>query len=125
MSSLLDTAPRADLVVPTDSPRAFPFVFKDENGNAIDYTGSTFSLVVKARDANDNPTGSALLTLTTGSGIAGTLSSGEFQPTFPKSSAWTTASPAGAYIYEVLRLVSSVVIEPMMVGKLDVVTGLS
>lgn len=125
MTTLLEASTRSDLIIPSDTARTLSFVFVDENDNAIDYTGSTFSLVIKARDANDNPTGSALHTLTTGSGIAGDVSLGEFQPTFPKSSAWSTPSVAGAYIYEVLRLVAAAPIEPVLVGKIDIVTGLS
>lgn len=125
MSSLLDTAPRIDLVLPTDSPRTFAWTFTDENGLAIDYTGSTFDLKIKARDANNNPTGSVLHTLTTGSGIAGTLSAGEFNPTFPEAGSWSTPSPAGAYIYEARRLVAATPVEPMLVGLIDVETGLS
>lgn len=125
MSSLLDIATRIDLIVPTDSPRTFYWQRGDENGTNYDFTGSTFSLSIKARNANDEPTGSILHTLTTGSGIAGDVSIGEFQPTIPKSSAWSTPSPAGDYIYEVLRLVSGVAVEPFQVGILDVEQGLS
>lgn len=123
MSSIVDAAIRADLVLATDSPYTIAFVFEDENGTAVDFTGSTFDLVVKARDASNNPTGSALLTLSTGGGIAGTLSLGQFQPTFPKQSAGGLA--AGAYVYEARRLVAAVPLEVVLVGTIDVVPGLS
>lgn len=123
MTAPLNSAPRADIVLKANTARTVPFVFKDESGQAIDYTGSTFKLEVKARDANNEPTGSVLLTLATGSGIAGDVSLGEFEPTFPAAA--SSGLPAGQYIYDVLRLESAVAVEPVMVGLIDVEEGIT
>lgn len=122
-ASLLDAAARVDLIMASDSATTVQLNFEDSDGASIDFTGSTFSLVVKARDANNAPTGSAVLTLTTGSGIAGTVASGEVIPTFPKAA--SSGLAVGSYIYEIRRLVAAASIEVVAVGLIDVVAGLS
>jgi hypothetical protein len=114
---------RIDFQFAQNAPATFLLEFTDSNGQAIDFTGSTFKIQVKARDASDAPTGSSLLTLTTGSGIDGDLAEGEVQPTFPKES--LSGLPAGEYIYDCLRLESSVVKERLFWGLIDVASGVT
>lgn len=99
----------------------FARLWVDGNRNPIDFTGSTFKLEVKARDANGDPTGSVLLSLETGSGISGAVADGEFDVIFPKYVESPLAGlPVGDYVYDVLRLVSGVAVEPMCWGFIDV-----
>lgn len=117
---------RIDLQFADNAPATFMFEFTDANGQEIDYTGSTFKLQVKARDSSNAPTGSALLTLETGDGIAGDLSLGEFQPTFPKYvESPLDGLPAGDYVYDLLRLTSGDPVERVAWGLIDVETGVT
>jgi hypothetical protein len=120
--SILDAASRADLVINTKAGRAFPFVFEDENGDAVDFTGSTFRLQVKAWNGNA-ATGSALLTLTTGDGIEGDVADGECQPVFPPAADEGLA--VGQYVYDIMRLESGEPVETVQVGLIDAVDGVT
>lgn len=118
--------PRIDLQFSSNAPFTRTFIIEDANGAAADLTGSTFKLQVKARDANDAPTGSVLLTLTTGSGIAGTVASGEIEPTFPLYVVSPLAGlPPGDYVYDCLRLVSGVIVERVLWGLIDTDVGVT
>jgi hypothetical protein len=118
--------PRIDLVLDPNTDNPFLFDFVDESGVAINFTGSTFKLQAKAVTGADEPTGSALLTLATGSGISGTLSQGQFNPTFPKYVASPLAGlPVGRYVYTCLRLESAAPVEPFCWGFLDVNAGVA
>lgn len=122
----MGVGPRLDLTINPNTVNSFAFLWKDQNGVAIDYTGATFKLQVKARDTNDAPIGSVLLTLATGSGISGTVSDGEFNIDFPKYVLSPAAGlPVGSYVFDVLRLESAVAVEPVCWGLLDVVVGVT
>lgn len=103
-----------------NAPFTCVFVSKGSNGAAHNFTGSTFRMQVKARDANGDPTGAPLLTRETGSGIAGTLAAGEIIPTFPAQSL-----SVGVYVYDLLRLESGAVKERIWTGTITVVSGVT
>lgn len=122
--AFVGAGPRIDFVLDPNSDNPLYHIFTDENGTGINYTGSTFRLSVKAVDSADNPTGSILLTLTTGSGISGTLASGEFNVTFPDAA--DGGLPANArYAYTCLRIASGVAAEPHCWGFIDVGPGIA
>lgn len=116
-------AAEVDIAYSHNAPFTANLVMTDENGMAYDFTGSTFKLEVKAADANGNPTGSVLLTLSTGSGIGGTLASGEVQPTFPAQA--SSGLAPGSYVYDCVREVSSVIVDRVFYGSITVTTGIT
>lgn len=122
----MGVGPQADFTLDPNTKNPFALVMEDANGSPIDYTGSTFLLEVKARDANDAPTGSVLLSLETGSGIEGDVEDGEIEIEFPLYVASPLAGlPAGSYIYTCLRLESGIAVEPAFWGFIDVEAGVA
>ena len=119
----MGAGPRIDFTLNPNTANPFYYTWVDGNDTPINYTGFTFKLQVKARDSNDEPTGAVLLTLETGSGIAGTLANGEFTLTFPASSAGGLV--AGSYIYDCLRISGGGGVEPMLWGLIDVPAGIT
>lgn len=115
--------PRIDLILDPKSDNTFDHVFEDEAGQSQDFTGSTFKLQVKARTVNDDPTGSVVLTLATGSGISGTPANGEVFLTFPDAA--DSGLSAGEYIYTCIRLVSGVAVESLFWGHIHVNVGIA
>lgn len=109
---------RIDFEFGSNAPAPYAYVFYDGSGQATSFTGFTFKLQIKAR-VNGAPSGSVLYTLTTGSGIAGTLASGQWQPTFP------TLIPAGDYIYDCLRLSGGDPVEELCWGWITVRDGVT
>jgi hypothetical protein len=121
--SFLKSAPRVDIVLNAESANTVAFLFKSNNTNQpIDCTGSTFDQKVSAADADRQPTGSVLLALQTGDGIAGDVSAGEFQPTFPAQD--DSGLPPGTYLYQVRRLLDGSPIKTMQVGIIEVTGGI-
>jgi hypothetical protein len=116
-------ATQVDPTFADNAPFQLDLVSEDQNGQAEDFTGSTFRLQVKAKDANGLPTGSPLLTLTTGDGISGALDQGEIFITFPKAS--EDGLPVGQYVYDVLRLVAGEVVERLYFGTITVTQGVT
>lgn len=112
---------RIDFTLDPNTANPFSYVWVDENDRPIDYSGSTFKLQAKARNANGMPTGTVLLTLATGSGISGALADGEFDLEFPS----VGGLAQGSYIYTCLRLVAGVAVEPMCWGNIDVEAGIA
>ncbi len=115
---------RIDFETSHNAPATFPMIWEDENGQSIAFSATTtFKLQVMATDAAGNPTGSALLTLSTGSGIAGDVTAGEFTPTFPAQSAG--GLPPGVYAYDCVRLDSAIFVEVHCYGTLTVKKGVT
>lgn len=121
--TFFSAGPRIDFKLDPKSDIPNYFVFTDENGQAISFTGSTFRLQAKAVDGNDDPVGSVLLTLTTGSGISGTLAQGQFNVTFPDSA--DSGLPQGRYAYTCLRISGGVAVEVQCWGFIDVGPGVA
>lgn len=119
--AFFSAGPRIDFKLDPNTANPFLFTFTDEAGQAIDFTNSSFKLQAQAVDSKDDVTGSVLLTLSTGSGISGTLANGEFNVTFPK----TGGLPAGRYAYTCLRISGGVAVEPHCWGFIDVGPGIA
>lgn len=121
--AFIGAGPRIDFVLDPGTDNPFYFVMTDEDGQAIDFTGSTFKLQVKAVDGNDDVTGSVLLTRSTGSGISGTLASGEINITFPDAA--DSGLAKGRYAYTCLRISGGSAVEPIFWGFIDVGAGVA
>lgn len=104
-------------------PKPVALILTDGNDQPIDYTGSTFKITVKARTSAGLPTGSVLLTLLTGGAISGDVSAGELHFVLPAQAASGLAP--GSYMYDVMRLVGTVVQERVCGGTYDVLEGVS
>lgn len=122
--AFIGAGPRIDFILDPNTDNPCTFLFMDENGGSIDFTGSTFRLEVKIADGNDDPAGPILLTLTTGSGLSGTLASGEFNVTFPDDGDGGLAGPA-RYVYTCLRISGGAAVEPHCWGFIDVGAGVA
>lgn len=114
---------RLDLKLNSESANPFAYIWTDGNREPIDFTGSTFKIEVKARDANGDPTGTVELTLETSSGITGTLADGEFNLIFPAED--DSGLAPGSYVYDCIRLVGGAAVEPMLWGNIDVNEGIA
>lgn len=116
--------PRIDWILDPNTDNPLQYTFVDESDQAIDFTGSTFRLSVMAVNAADDITGAILLTLTTGSGISGTLADGEFNVTFPDDA--DGGLPANArYAYTCLRISGGAAVEPHCWGFITVGPGIA
>lgn len=114
---------RVNVKYGVNAPKVVSLKLTDPNGLAHNFTGSTFRLQAKVRTDAGEPTGSALLTLTTGSGISGTLAQGEIIFTLPRQA--SSGLPAGEYIYDIIRISGGVPVERLIWGWISAKEGVA